>query len=317
MTPAKLSVAFSFYPYGGNGSSPREAPAIRNWFAKTLLKAKADDRIGETHIFDLNDTPVTMVRNRAVLLARQAGADILVMVDSDQHPDLYEGQPGARPFWDSSLDFLYERKTKGLVTVIAAPYCGPPPNECVYVFKWTSDESEAQAHMRLEMYSRDEASLFNGIHPAAALPTGLIMFDMEIFNITDPSHEYHALLERYGDRRIAQALTKPWFYYEWEDFYAANKASTEDVTTSRDMALLCTQKLGYSPIFCNWDAWAGHYKPKCVGKPQLVTTDMVNDKYQQAVLRGRQSNERMIDVGSMNRRWAEVNVNGTRVAVKE
>jgi hypothetical protein len=236
-----------------------------------------------------------MTRNRAALDAKKLGADVLVMVDSDQHLDLYAGiEEGAKEFFPSTFDFLYERKMKGLVTCVGAPYCGPPPAECVYIFKWCNDETgHPNVDHKLSMVSREEASVAAGIQNAAALPTGCIMFDVELFNITDPKHEYQSLLKKYGDAKIARALTNPWFYYEWKDIYAADKASTEDVTVSRDMVLCAYAKLGYNSLFCNWDAWVGHYKPKCVGKPVLLTSESINDKYAEAVLSGRRPDHKL------------------------
>jgi hypothetical protein len=34
-------------------------------------------------------------------------------------------------------------------------------------------------------------------------------------------------------------------------------------------------------VFCNWDAWAGHWKPKCVGKPQIVQAQDISAKLKQ------------------------------------
>ncbi|MEK0126623.1 hypothetical protein, partial [Bordetella pertussis] len=90
------------------------------------------------------------------------------------------------------------------------------------------------------MYSRAEASQFTGIGEVAALPTGLIMYDMRIFDMLEPKDEN----------------SKPWFYYEWADKYQSEKASTEDVSATRDMSLVGQQVLGYSPVFCAWDSWA-------------------------------------------------------------
>jgi hypothetical protein len=296
MIPAKLNVFFAFYPYGGNGATSSEHPNIRNWFAKTVHYCKNDPRIGEISTRDFSDTPITMTRNQSVLVARNLKADVIVMVDSDQQLDLYGGiEDGAKDFFPSSFDFLYERKQKGLVSVIGAPYCGPPPSECVYIFKWCNEETgHPNVDHRLAMYSREEGALASGIQPVAALPTGCIMFDMSMFDLTDPKIEYQALLKKHGDAKIARALTNPWFYYEWKDIYCGEKVSTEDVTVSRDMVLCAYAKLGYNSLFCNWDAWAGHWKPKCVGKPVLLTSESVNDKYREAVFSCRKPNHKMM-----------------------
>lgn len=278
MTPAKLNVFFAFFPYGGNGGISSEHPSIRSWFARTVIAAKKDERIDDINFLDFSDTPITMTRNRAVKRAMDAGADVLVMCDSDQYPDLYLGQdPLAKPFFQSSFGFLYENRMKGRYVVVGSPYCGPPPTENVYVFRWANWQSDhPNVDLRLEQFPREDAAIRSGIEEVAALPTGLIMFDLRVFDFLKP----------------------PYFYYEYTDPYEQEKASTEDVTCTRDIALHGSQVAGYSPIHCNWDAWAGHFKPKCVGKPQLLTTDQVNEKYREAVQRGKPSNERLTFVRS-------------------
>jgi hypothetical protein len=274
MQKMKLNVFFAFFPYGGNGGISSEHPSIRAWFADTVIKCKKDERVGEVMCKDLSDTPITMTRNKAVQSAREHKADVLIMCDSDQHPDNMLGVDAfARPFWDTSFDYLYKHHSLGPV-VIGAPYCGPPPHENVYVFRWATHQSDhPNVDMRIEQYSREEAAALTGIQEAAALPTGLIMFDMRAFDIIKP----------------------PYFYYEYTDVYESEKASTEDVTATRDMSLIGCQTLGYSPILCNWDAWAGHWKPKCVSKPVVLTSEQANEKYRDAVLKGgRKHNERLL-----------------------
>lgn len=304
MIPCKLTICFAFYPYGGNGGCSSEHPNIRRWFADTALWCSKDPRIGKVVALpDYSDTPIPMLRNRSVIDARAEGADVLVMIDSDQHPDMYVNiDPDAKPFFSSSFDFLYERKLKGMPTVIGAPYCGPPANECVYVFQWGTNESRnPNVDHRIEMYTREQGAVMAGIQPCAALPTGCIMWDMEMFEVTDPKHEFAALLKKYnGDTQIAKRLTNPWFYYEYKDIYQSDKASTEDVTATRDMVLGAYAKLGYNTMFANWDAWAGHWKPKCVGKPVLITSDSVNEKYREAITSGRRLDHKMQDMGIVN-----------------
>lgn len=258
----KFSVGIVTFSYGGNGGISSEVPDIREWMIPTVLEAHKDDRIAGIRVWNLSDTPITMTRNRAVLMARQYGIDVLVMVDSDMKPDINAGLPDAKPFFKSSFDFLVNHYHKG-PCVIGAPYCGPPPVENVYVFRWQNLVSEnPNPDFQLEMYDRHTAVKMAGIQDCAALPTGLIMYDMRAFDITEPKSE----------------ADKPWFYYEWKDRFAADKASTEDVTQTRDLSLTGTQKLGYNPVYCNWDAWAGHWKPKCVGKPQVIDAKGISDK---------------------------------------
>jgi hypothetical protein len=258
----KFNVGIVTFSYGGNGGISSEVPDIREWMVPLVANASKDPRIDQIRIWNLADTPITMTRNRAVMQARQFGVDCLIMVDSDMKPDMLAGQADAKPFFDSSFDFFVNHYHKG-PCVIGVPYCGPPPVECVYVFRWNNLQSQNPGpDFQLEMYDRHTAVKMAGIQECAALPTGLIMYDMRVFELTEPK----------------TPEDKPWFYYEWKDMYAAEKASTEDVTMTRDVSLVGAQKLGYNPVYCNWDAWAGHWKPKCVGKPQVITAEGVSKK---------------------------------------
>ncbi len=258
----KFNVGIVTFSYGGNGGISSEVPDIREWMIPTVMAASQDPRVGNVRIWNLADTPITMTRNRAVLMAREYEVDILLMVDSDMKPDVMAGQPDAKPFFQSSFDFLVNHYSKG-PCVIGAPYCGPPPVECVYVFRWQNMQSHnPNPDFQLEMYDRHTAVKLAGIQDCAALPTGLIMYDMRAFELTEPRTD----------------ADKPWFYYEWKDRFAADKASTEDVTQTRDLSLVGMQKLGYNPVYCNWDAWAGHWKPKCVAKPQVIDAGGISDK---------------------------------------
>lgn len=286
MQQRQLRLGIVGFPYSGSGGGNAETSDIRNWMLPTILKAKADPRI-EPDIWhqDYNDTPITMMRNRAVVEARRAGVDVLIMVDADMRPDCELGyDPEALPFFETSFDFIYSRWDKG-PHVVCAPYCGPPPEENVYVFYWRTSESFGQnVAASIEMYSREHAATMRGIQPCAAQPTGLIMWDMRAFDLTDPKPHYDDLIAKGLSHQEAVDSTKGWFYYESGDIYHATKDSTEDVTATRDISLVGLTRLGYSPIYCNWDAWAGHHKAKVVRKPRVVFADSINQKYQHAVL---------------------------------
>lgn len=320
MEPRKLNVLVATFPYAGNGGIASQTDEVADWLVTTFLKAHDDPRVGWIEKEKFSDTPIPMTRNRAILHAREIGADVLVMVDSDMFPDqeLMLGNPRAVPFWDAAFNCLYDHYEKGPL-VIGAPYCGPPPNEVVYVFKWTNKESDhANLDFQIDKYSRDEAQQMSGIHECAALPTGLIMYDMRIFELTSPQSKQRDLVERIvepfrdqplrpGDlERIAQhaivvheKAEASWFYYEWKDVYQSEKASTEDVTATRDMAFHGMLQLGYNPIRCAWDSWAGHWKTKCVTKPRVLTMDQVAPKYRRAALSQFHESDRIVDVGEL------------------
>lgn len=294
MQPRKLSIHIATFPYGGNGASATEHPDCRHWFTETMLWAKAEQakpngRILNVSSSDINDTPITMSRNRAVVEARKAGADVLVMIDSDQSPNKHKDDLDFKPFVPSSFEYLYQHYDKGPV-VIGAPYCGPPPYENVYVFRWESMGVHGdETSFSINAYTRHEATIMTGIQECAALPTGLIMYDMRAFELIEPCHlsrEQVLMKLLAGEVNIKQAermLTEGWFYYEWKDGYASQKASTEDVTNTRDISLAGMAKLGYNPVLCNWDSWVGHWKPWNVGKPQRYGCEQIADSFKRAV----------------------------------
>lgn len=287
MTPRKYKLFLAFFGYGGNGGVATLSPDVAKWHVHTTLAAKADKRIDDPILDTLiADTPITMSRNLAVHSAQQVCADILVMVDSDMNPDMYLGSdPLAKPFFKSSLDYLDAHYEQGPVC-IGAPYCGPEPNKpvgdgesSVYIFNWanTHNGPTGENGLRLEMYPRQQAALMEGIAPVAALGTGLVMWDMRLFDyLPHPYFDYEWHLD--GPPCQHCGTVKPGPRYK--------KASTEDCMHTRNMSLIGQEKLGYNPILCNWDAWAGHWKPKCIGKPVLQTVSAVNSHLRQCYRNG-------------------------------
>ncbi len=290
MIPRNHKVLVCRAPYGGNGGLSSEHPSICNWLLQNVPKMLRDERIEDVRHVEIADTPIPMVRNRFVKTAREWGCDLLLMIDSDQYPDYeldFNKDKTARPFWETSFDFLYKHWDKG-PCVIGAPYCGPSPHQNVYVFKWeTHRNDEPNCGFKLEQYSRDESAQLSGIQPCAALPTGLILFDIRCFDY----------------------LEHPYFYYEYEkdgnkcrecgcrpSGPQTKKASTEDVTATRDISMIISQRLCYNPVYCNWDAWAGHVKQEVVGKPRPVTADQVAQKLANAVRAGVDTREKLVDI---------------------
>lgn len=320
MKPMKLNVGIVCFPYGGNGGLPAEHPGIRHWMLDAIPKMRADERIGKIAWWDHADTPITMTRNAAVLEAYKRDIDVLLMLDSDNLPDFHLGtgnvyesryrNPKAKPFFPTSFDFLYQHYAKGPL-LIGAPYCGPAPDRLVYVFKWQSgDEHHDRANDsdKLQQLSRTDAAGMGGIHECAAIATGCLMIDMRIFKFKDTDTGF---------------LEPPWFYYEWEgngseceycgsryshlhsedglpvSSFEHAKASTEDVTFTRDVSQTCQAVLGYNPVYCNWDAWAGHLKIDPVGMPIVMGSDTVNWKFKRAV-RQQRNDEQMVVIGNGN-----------------
>jgi hypothetical protein len=321
MTPRKAKVLITAFTYSGNGGIPTQAEQVSEWIAHTMVKAGRDERIEWIKKTSFCDTPITATRNRAVVAAREIGADILVMVDSDMWPDNRVGRdPEAKPFFDTSFDFLYKHYDCGPV-VIGAPYCGPPPIEMAYVFTWRTQQSDhPNVDYALKPYSREEAATMKGIQHCAALPTGLIMFDMRAFELTEPKRKQETLIKRLmapveGQYITGEPLTleqvrehtqrcldmkqqseQSWFYYEWTNEYQSEKASTEDVTATRDIASHGVLELGYNPLRVNWDAWAGHWKVKCVDKPVVLSSEDVNNKLIRAATDGQERAWRTVEL---------------------
>lgn len=250
-----------------------ENPDVTDWLVQTVCLMKADERIDDEIInFRRTDTPITMTRNLAIEEAVKREVDFVVMVDNDMKPDAYHESnsnaisfdPNAKLFWQSSFDFAYQMKKQGMPCCIAAPYCGPPPVENVYVFEWANRESDTadEGEVRLEQFTRESTRHLCGIQEVAALPTGLILIDME------------------GIKR----LTPPYFYYEYGTEYETNKASTEDVAFTRDLSMVGVKQ------YCNWDAWAGHWKMKCVGRPLLFDTARLRSSFTEYVIRQHEKN---------------------------
>jgi hypothetical protein len=275
MTPRKLKIGFARFPYAGNGGCESEHPSIADWMVKTVQSIFSDDRCEKSiYRFSKADTPIPMVRNRALFEARKNGVDVLVMVDSDQIPDLM-APLGASPFWDTSFDFLYKHWHRG-PCVVMAPYCGPPPNpvaggECnVYMFRWaTTANPKDRRAIKIVPFTREEAAARVGIEEVAAGPTGLIAIDM----------------------RCLEVIPKPWFDYEWADPpYNTEKGSTEDVYFTRNCSLSGV------PVFSNWDCWAGHVKQEIVGKPVVMTAGDVRIEYAAAQQRAKAIFGRVMEV---------------------
>ena len=302
MQKPKLDVLVCLLCYAGNGGVATVLPEIAVWFAKLYSKMQNDDRIGRIAVKRAGDIPLTMVRNGLVKAAKDGGFDCLMMIDSDNVPDLYDGHaPNAKPFWETSFDFLYERALKGLPSVVCAPYCGPPPHpvgggqENVYVFHVSSDESDDKdpskhGAVRFEAYTREHAAIMRGIQPIAAGPTGCILYTTDAFDLM-PLHGMtdEEILQKHASGEISTARAKQllrmesWFFYEFTDQYQTQKSSTEDVTNTREIQFAGIEKFGEPVVFCNWDAWAGHYKPKCVGAPQVLRIEQVSNIFAEAV----------------------------------
>ena len=303
----KLDIFIGIPAYGGNGGISSLHPDVALWLTETVIEMRKDDRIGNIITRDIGDTPVTYVRNRFVHLAEKHKCHLLLMVDSDQSPNKHKGESWFKPFWKSAFDFVYENYHKG-PHVVGAPYCGPPDGtENVYVFRWDNDGIRGDETMfRLDAYSRHEAAIMAGVQECAALPTGMILYDMRAFDLIKPSGKTkRQVLEEYkrGEISLNQAefdLHEGYFYYEWTDSFAHTKASTEDVTNTRDISMCGQVKLGYNPVHCAWDSWIGHWKPWNVGKPTRYGVESIGANFRRVVESGESSYERIVEIPDLD-----------------
>ena len=322
MQNKKLSLVIATTPYGGNGQASSEHPDVRNWLIKTIRKIESDSsRISSYDLVTYNDTPCHMVRNRAVMDAREAGADLLMFVDSDQSPDDQIGiDANAVPFWDTAFNFIYRKWDKG-PHVVGAPYMGGGEGyERVFVSKWRNRVGyENDIDFHLDSYTREEATTMAGIQECATLPTGLILYAMPTFDLIEPNPDNIAetiarpLVKRIeaGNNTFTPAqmrelvehvvhqtrkAEKPFFYYEYTDQYEQHKASTEDMTNTRDISLAGLIQLGYNPIHCAWSSWAGHWKPRNVSKPRVISASEISQRFTNAVLRKVDANQKHVTI---------------------
>jgi hypothetical protein len=268
----KASIFIARFPYGNS-----EVPDVGDYLVDTVLRLKKSPHISDIFHERYDDTPITMTRNAAVRDAQSVGADLLLMIDSDMDCDAYVRHaeirdPNAKPFLEVAIPFLMEHAGPA---VIGVPYCGPPPHENVYVFRPGKKQSDhPNADCRVEQFTREEAAQRAGIEEVFALPTGLILFDMRAF----------------------KDIKRPYFRYEWDSDEESKKGSTEDVYTTRNCALVGIKQ------YVAWDCWGRHWKRKPVGKPALLTMDMVREDYREAVKRGQLSTEKLVMIGEGKQR---------------
>ena len=335
MTDRKLKLIIATNPYGGNGGIASECPDVRRWLMRNIPKIQQDPRLEPfdplRDVFTYVDTPIPMTRNAAVVQSRQAKADLLMFIDSDQVCDSELGEdPDAVPFWDAAFDFIYKRWEKG-PHVVGAPYMGGDSNhENVFVMRWRNHVSSwyTEVDFKLGQYSREEAVEMSGIHECAALPTGCILYDMRAFDLIEPCPKDIAAriasplvkrIEAGNDTFTADQMRElvthvvhetrcaeqSFFYYEYTDKYQWQKASTEDVTNTRDISLAGITRLGYNPVHCAWSSWAGHWKPRNVRKPRFISAIEVAQRFRTAVDRDKSAKMKLVDLHCSRRETAD------------
>lgn len=228
-----------------------------NWLTNALFTLYQHPRVESVLTDSISDTPVDMSRNRAIKHALENSFDYAIFVDDDMYPD-YEQHFGEKPesalrFIPHALDFALEHEGP---CCVGAPYCCQPPGEEVLTMKWEDFETGCHTgNTKLVRFTRDEVVNRTGFEEVAALATGLMLIDL----------------------RAIQYIAKPWFRYEFKDDERTQKASTEDVTFSRDLGLAGVRQ------YCFWNAWAGHWKTKLVKKPAPVDYRHIPQRFKLAV----------------------------------
>jgi hypothetical protein len=283
MQPMKVDILLELFCYAGTADSSVN-PQLAMWLAKTVHQLKIDPRVGRVGIDYIDECPTDYARDIALGDARDAGFDILLMLDADNWPDARVGTyQDAVPFMDVGFTLAYDRLLAGKPTLVAAPYCSGPSSrpsqfkgEVPFVAHWERISTEdPHSQFKIGTVSRQEAALLRGLHRVPAIATGVCLMST---NIVD-------------------GMPRPWFYYEF-DPKTGRKVSTEDCVFSRNVGMTWLERINEHVVFLAADSWAYHRKPKWVGKPELMTQDDACESYRRAVLSGVRKNQRIFDVGA-------------------
>lgn len=250
--PEKVKICIYRFPFGG-----QEHPTCTNWLMNALFTLHVHPRVAAVVTEHINATPITMCRNRAIRHAIDNDVDFAIMVDSDMWPDYEQGGPdkdkNVLPFLPHALDFALAHDGP---CVVAAPYCSQPPEENVLVMRWRHQEgNDPDGQVKLAKFTREEAIGRTGFEEVAALGTGLILIDM----------------------RPLVELPGPWFTYQYSDHEQVKMTASEDVVFTRDLSFAGI------PQYVFWDAWAGHWKMKMVGKPTGLPYNCVPARFASAM----------------------------------
>lgn len=86
-----------------------------------------------------------------------------------------------------------------------------------------------------------------GLHEVSDVATHCVAYPVEVFRKVSP----------------------PWYSYTYNEKHTAF-VNTEDC--------VCHRKLREAGVrfWCHFDYWAGHWKEKCIGKPELLTAEKLN-----------------------------------------
>lgn len=161
----------------------------------------------------IDGEPTPAARNSAVVAAKQARADVLVMVDNDMDP--------SPTFFAHAIEFLASRKGS---VCIGSPYCGAAPERLV----------QATRINDLVRFYREDAAEMNGDKLVSCIGTGLIACRMQCFDTLEApwfDYEYTDALRHtvkttedfYFTRRLSEAGGR--VYAAWDHW--SGHAKTE------------------------------------------------------------------------------------------
>jgi len=283
MQPMKVDILISLFCYAGTCDASVN-PELAIWLATTVHKLKTDPRIGRVGINHVNECPTDYARDITLADARDAGFDMILMLDADNWPDARVGHySDAVPFMDVGFTLAYDRLLLGKPTLIAAPYCSAPASrpstfkgEVPFVSCWERISTEdPNSQFKIGTAGRQEAALMTGLHRVPAIATGVCLMTTN----------------------IVEDMPRPWFYYEF-DAKTGRKVSTEDCVFSRNVGMVWLERINEHVVFLAADSWAYHRKPKWVGKPEKMSADDACEAYRRAVLSGIKKDHRLYDVGA-------------------
>jgi hypothetical protein len=210
--------------------------------------AYKDPRVG---IFQFDSEPhlqIDVARNAAVEKAKTAGADLLIMIDNDMQPDHVAPHIASkRQFFPDLLDLLETKWTRDSLNpmIVGVPYRTGAPFYLPlgYYLQPGNDEYGDPVHDLAEI-PEDSAMIMRGIQLAPAVAAGLLAITMDVFSF---------LHLPYFELKTNESRTK--------------LRNTEDLTFCGDAfasGIKC---------YCNWDAWAVHWKRSPIGKFFIASTE--------------------------------------------
>lgn len=218
-----------------------EHPDVRLWQIGAVNWLSREGLLKDLHLHTNNNNRIYAARNSAVEEAIQRECDFLLFCDPDMRPDACldvhgadntDVKPWARPFLSSSLEFMFNE----YCGVVAAPAVTGPPDCKVNVFVQRKDTSFSR--ITREEYAQVEPCFMQ----VAAIGTGLMLIDMEVFK-----------------------KLKPPYFQDQLDPTPGSKQT--DVLKSQDSVFCLKCNEAGIPVFANFWSPAGHHKTDCYLPP--------------------------------------------------